>query len=145
MPRALPCGTGIGYVETSPTFEHEFYWSAVQLIDRDSPAAITVSQLLWNSLTVAGSRRLALADASGMLGLHGTPWLQKQWSWKVIMLFKKSVRISSDHPCVSAALPSADHSVMDSVMYFEENAFIRNPTMPFRHIVDRSRVAETFQ
>lgn len=106
--RASKCGMCLGYLQNQANaHRHGLYLPENPLVDRNALTSISSGSLLASSgqqastrLSVADSRRLALALALGILRLHDTPWLTRYWSRDDITLFKQNNLILSKHPFV---------------------------------------------
>lgn len=78
------------------------------MVDKTALASISLGSLLAKTdpkapsrLSVADSRRLALALSSGVLQLHDTPWLTNRWDHGDIILFVQGSTLLARHPFVS--------------------------------------------
>lgn len=110
--RTSKCGICLGYLQDQVNAgRHGIYWPKQPLVDRKTLTSVSLGSLLADSsqqpkarLSVADSRRLALALALGVLRLHDTPWLAEQWNRDDITLFKQNNMILATHPFVSTDL-----------------------------------------
>ena len=112
--RASECGICLGYLQDQVNaHRHGLYWPEKPLVDRNALISVSLGSILSSSdpqasrLSVADSRRLALSLSLGVLRLHDTPWLARQWSRDDITLFKQNNFILAKHPFVSTNLQAA--------------------------------------
>ncbi|KAK4550246.1 hypothetical protein LTR36_003213 [Oleoguttula mirabilis] len=125
--RALQCGICIGYLVDASLNRHGLFWPKQPVVDKATMTTISLAGAL-RGLTVADSRRLALALASRMLRLHDTPWLAKQWGRNEITLFKKGDTLLAQHPFISAEF-ATQQSSSGPLQYFASSPSIRNETV----------------
>lgn len=112
--RSSKCGVCLGYLrDQGNAHRHGLYWPEKPLVDCKTPKCVSLGSLLAGSsqhhsgkLSVADSRRLALALAFGVLRLHDTPWLTPHWSRDDITLFKQNNTVLAKHPFISTDLQS---------------------------------------
>lgn len=110
--RTSKCGMCLGYLQdTVNARRHGLYWPEKPLMDRSALTSVSLGSMLPSGhqkdsagLSVADSRRLALALSLGVLRLHDTPWLGKEWGRDDITLFKQHKNVLAEHPFVSADL-----------------------------------------
>ena len=130
--RASKCGICLGYLQDQAnSHRHGVYWPEKPLVDRNALTSVSLGSLLASSnqqgrskLSVADSRRLALALALGVLRLHDTPWLARQWCRDDITLFQQNNTILAKHPFVSTDLQKAIQSPITKA-----SPVIRNETL----------------
>jgi len=137
---ASHCGECLGYVMDSlDTQYHGLYWPTAPLVERSdvtlhSLASVFAHQKVQShdALTVAQGRHLALAVSAGMLQIHDTPWLPKQWGRHEIMLPKKSGLLLAGHPFVSISTEKENALKVNSIaprQYFPSCVAIKNETV----------------
>jgi len=138
----MRCDMCLGYLLDASLNRHGLYWPRQPVVDKDTMTTVSLASVLSN-LTVADSRRLALTLASGMLRLHDTPWLAKQWGRNEVILFKKGDMLLTQHPFISAEVAaihmtsasassppaSAPPAVPAIWSYFTSSPSIRNETI----------------
>ena len=129
--KAMQCGVCLGYlVDATTRSRHGLYWPSKPFVDKASMTTITLATVLGKWLTVADSRRLAASLAAGMLRLHDTPWLAKQWGKNEITLFAKGTKLLTQHPFITTGMKTSHTaSIVPTDEYFIASALVRNETL----------------
>lgn len=126
--RTLQCGICLGYLMDASLNRYGLYWPSIPVVDKDSMMTVSLASAL-RGLTVAESRRLALSLASGMLRLHDTPWMAKQWGRNEVTLFKKGNSLLAQHPFLTVGLTDLQAMPSTPGQYFAASPSIRNETI----------------
>ena len=136
--RTMRCDTCLGYLlDARNASRHGLFWPRKRLVDNSAFDSLSLGAILTGhaqhpnvNISVADSRRLALALALGTLRLHDTPWLGKRWDREDIILLKQNGKILADHPFVSTNLREAtalsNHTRLSS---FTSCPMVRNVTL----------------
>lgn len=132
--RMSKCGMCLGYLlDQVGARRHALYWPEEPLVARNTLSSVSLESLLKGDgtarskqpkLSVAESRRLALALSLGVLRLHDTPWLSHRWGRKDITLFEQNGTVLAKHPFVSANFQQATQDCAQ-----KSSPAIRNETL----------------
>lgn len=128
------CGVCLGYLaNTLPTTRLDLFRPQAPIIDKDSFSMLSLRDILDKKdgaphLSIASRQRLAVSLAIGLLRLHGTPWLNKQWGHREITFFSNGGRVLVEHPFLSTKLDISS-TVRSQAVYFTPSAAIRNESL----------------
>jgi hypothetical protein len=128
------CGVCLGYLADTPkSVRLGLFRPQAPIIDSDSFSMLSLGDMLKEkhgvrSLSVASRRRLAASLALGLLRLHNTPWLSKQWGHKEITFFSNSGRILTEHAFLTTSVTSQG-APCDPIAYFTPSAAITNESL----------------
>jgi hypothetical protein len=134
--QARDCGICLGYLaDAQKLLQFGVFRPEAPIVDTDSFSMLSLGDILRNRanvdgrrLSVANRRRLAASLALGLIYLHDTPWLSKQWGHNEITFFCNSGRILAEHPFVSTSLGTQSASA-DPITYFTKSPAIANESM----------------
>nr|POF20020.1 hypothetical protein CFP56_52269 [Quercus suber] len=133
--RAMQCGKCLGYLVDATMDRHALYWPEKPLIDKKSLPVMSLADVLTTSkpnahLSGGDTRRLAAALAFGMLRLHDTPWLTKEWNHADITFFEKDGTLLTEHPFISTDVQAQSAlQQQPSPAQTRSNPMIRNETV----------------
>lgn len=128
------CGVCLGYLANAlPSIRLGLFRPQAPIIDKDSFSMLSLRDILNKKqgaphLSIANRQRLAASLAIGLLRLHGTPWLNKQWGHREITFFSNGGRVLVEHPFLSTKLDPSS-TTRRPVVYFTPSAAIRNESL----------------
>jgi hypothetical protein len=128
------CGVCLGYLANAlPSIRLGLFHPQAPIIDRDSFSMLSLRDILNKKqgaphLSIASRQRLAASLAIGLLRLHGTPWLNKQWGHREVTFFSNGGRVLVEHPFLSTKLDTSS-TTGNPAVYFTPSAAIRNESL----------------
>ena len=128
------CGACLGYLEnTLPKPRLGLFRPRTPIVDKDSFSMLSLRDILEKKqgaphLSLANRQGLAASLAIGLLRLHGTPWLDKQWGHREITFFSNGGRVIVEHPFLSTKLDTSS-THRSPAGYFTSSAAIRNESL----------------
>jgi hypothetical protein len=131
------CGVCLGYLANAlPTTRLGLFRPQAPIIDKDSFSMLSLRDILDKKqgaphLSIASRQRLAASLAIGLLRLHGTPWLNKQWGHREITFFSNGGCVLVEHPFLSTKLDTtvSTNTQRNPAVYFTPSAAIRNESL----------------
>ena len=133
--QASDCGVCHGYLVDAPKLlQFGIFRPETPIVDTDSLNTLSLGEILSSKtngrrLSVASRRRLAASLALGLMCLHDTPWLARQWGHKEITFFCKGGNVLDEHPFVSTSLGTQIMGSDKAAPYFTKSAAIANESM----------------
>lgn len=127
-------GVCLGYLaNTLPRTRLGLFRPQTPILNKDSFNMLSLGDILDKKqgaprLSVASRQRLAASLAIGLLRLHGTPWLDKQWGRREITFFSNGGRVLVEHPFLSTKLDASSTHPSPGI-YFTPSAAIRNESL----------------
>jgi hypothetical protein len=124
----------LGYLaNTLPRTRLGLFRPQTPILNKDSFNMLSLGDILDKKqgaprLSVASRQRLAASLAIGLLRLHGTPWLDKQWGRREITFFSNGGRVLVEHPFLSTKLDASSTHPSPGI-YFTPSAAIRNESL----------------
>jgi hypothetical protein len=128
------CGVCLGYLADTPkSIRLGLFRPQAPIIDNDSFVMLSLGEMLKSKnggrpMSVASRRRLAASLALGLLGLHNTPWLSKQWGHKEITFFSNGSHVLTEHAFLTTNMTSQG-TPRKPATYFTPSAAIMNESL----------------
>jgi len=129
------CGVCLGYlVNALPSARFGLFRPQAPIVDKDSSSTLSLRDILENKpgmprLSLASRQRLAASLAIGLLRLHDTPWLNKQWGHGEITFFSNAGHVLVEHPFLSTKLDMPSNPRRSPAAYFTSSAAIKNESL----------------
>jgi hypothetical protein len=128
------CDLCLGYLADTPkSIRLGLFRPQAPIIDNDSFSMLSLGDMLKRKsgnrpMSVASRRRLAASLALGLLRLHNTPWLSKQWGHKEINFFSNSGHVLTEHAFLTTSI-TPHGTLRGPGAYFTPSAAIMNESL----------------